>query len=142
MDPLFAAAIFVLGLMFGSFLNVCIYRLPRELSVVAPRSACPQCHQLIAFYDNIPVLSWLILAAVTLVSWWIGAGHGSGPLRADAAVTTGVLLIAALKIRIIMREFMEVRHAPAWLRRLTDAWIGVVLTSLLGIYFLGVGVRA
>jgi len=60
-DPLFAAAIFVLGLMFGSFLNVCIYRLPRELSVVAPRSACPQCHQFIAFYDNIPVLSWLIL---------------------------------------------------------------------------------
>jgi leader peptidase (prepilin peptidase) / N-methyltransferase len=60
-DPVIAAAIFVLGLAFGSFLNVCIYRLPRELSVVAPRSACPKCKRPIAFYDNIPVLSWLIL---------------------------------------------------------------------------------
>ncbi len=61
MDPLFASAIFVFGLAFGSFLNVCIYRLPRGLSVVAPRSACPQCQHPIAFYDNLPVLSWLIL---------------------------------------------------------------------------------
>jgi len=60
-DPLFASAIFVFGLAFGSFLNVCIYRLPRGLSVVAPRSACPQCQHPIAFYDNLPVLSWLIL---------------------------------------------------------------------------------
>jgi leader peptidase (prepilin peptidase) / N-methyltransferase len=60
-DPLFASAIFVLGLAFGSFLNVCIYRMPRGLSVVTPRSACPGCKQPIASYDNIPVLSWLIL---------------------------------------------------------------------------------
>ena len=61
MDPVFAAAIFVLGLAFGSFLNVCIYRLPLEISVVTPRSACPKCKQGIALYDNMPVLSWLIL---------------------------------------------------------------------------------
>jgi leader peptidase (prepilin peptidase) / N-methyltransferase len=60
-DPVLASAIFLFGLAFGSFLNVCIYRLPRELSVVAPRSACPKCKQPIAFYDNLPVLSWLIL---------------------------------------------------------------------------------
>ncbi len=53
--------IFALGLAFGSFLNVCIYRLPLGLSVVRPGSACPQCMKPIAFYDNIPALSWLIL---------------------------------------------------------------------------------
>ena len=61
MDPFFATAVFLFGLAFGSFLNVCIYRLPLGLSVVKPRSACPKCSQPIAFYDNLPVLSWLIL---------------------------------------------------------------------------------
>jgi leader peptidase (prepilin peptidase) / N-methyltransferase len=60
-DLFVALAIFLFGLAFGSFLNVCIYRLPLGLSVVAPRSACPECQHPIAFYDNLPVLSWLIL---------------------------------------------------------------------------------
>ncbi|HWE48471.1 MAG TPA: prepilin peptidase [Bryobacteraceae bacterium] len=49
------------GLLIGSFLNVCIHRWPRDLSVVQPRSACPECHAQIAAYDNIPVLSYLLL---------------------------------------------------------------------------------
>jgi leader peptidase (prepilin peptidase)/N-methyltransferase len=60
-DPFQASSIFLLGLVFGSFLNVCIYRLPLDLSVVTPRSACPRCKRLIAFYDNLPVVSWLVL---------------------------------------------------------------------------------
>ncbi len=52
---------FIMGLAFGSFLNVCIYRLPLGLSTVTPRSSCPKCKHLIAFYDNVPILSWLIL---------------------------------------------------------------------------------
>jgi len=60
-DPFIAIAIVVLGLAFGSFLNVCIYRLPQGLSVVRPGSACPACKRSIAFYDNIPVVSWLLL---------------------------------------------------------------------------------
>src|SRR5208283_4590094 len=55
------SSIFLFGLIFGSFLNVCIYRLPLGLSVVAPRSACTACKRPIAFYDNLPVLSWVLL---------------------------------------------------------------------------------
>lgn len=53
--------IFVLGAAIGSFLNVVIHRVPRELSVVFPNSACPKCDSAIKAYDNIPILSWLIL---------------------------------------------------------------------------------
>ncbi len=61
MDTAYALAIFFLGLAFGSFLNVCIYRLPLGQSTVKPRSACPACKHPIAFYDNLPVVSWLLL---------------------------------------------------------------------------------
>ena len=50
-----------LGLCFGSFLNVCILRLPRDQSLLKPRSRCPHCKQPIAWRDNIPVFSWLRL---------------------------------------------------------------------------------
>jgi leader peptidase (prepilin peptidase) / N-methyltransferase len=60
-ESFFAVAAFAFGLCWGSFLNVCIYRLPRGKSVVAPRSACPYCGDMIPLYHNVPVLSWLIL---------------------------------------------------------------------------------
>lgn len=55
--------IFSMGCCVGSFLNVVIYRLPREKSLVFPGSACPACGKSIRFYDNIPLISWLSLGA-------------------------------------------------------------------------------
>ncbi|MBP1621396.1 MAG: pilD, partial [Acidobacteria bacterium] len=49
------------GLVIGSFLNVVIHRLPREQSLLRPRSSCPACGAVIAWYDNVPVLSYLVL---------------------------------------------------------------------------------
>jgi leader peptidase (prepilin peptidase)/N-methyltransferase len=61
--PLWVARAFVIwfGLIWGSFLNVVIYRVPREMSVVRPASHCPGCEKPIRGYDNIPVLSYVIL---------------------------------------------------------------------------------
>jgi leader peptidase (prepilin peptidase)/N-methyltransferase len=52
---------FIFGVCIGSFLNVCIFRLPAGKSIVHPPSSCPGCNAAIRFYDNIPVLSWFIL---------------------------------------------------------------------------------
>jgi len=59
--PVAIVIVAVLGAMIGSFLNVVIHRLPREQSIVFPKSACPDCGAAIHFYDNIPILSFLIL---------------------------------------------------------------------------------
>lgn len=56
-----AIFVFLFGLLLGSFANVCIYRLPKEKSVIRPRSYCPNCNKTIAWFDNIPVLSFITL---------------------------------------------------------------------------------
>lgn len=61
MLTLLIGSCFLFGLAIGSFLNVVIYRVPRHLSIVTPRSACPKCATPIRERDNIPVLSWIIL---------------------------------------------------------------------------------
>ena len=58
----FELAAFLLGLLLGSFLNVCISRMPAGKSIVTPRSHCPQCLEPIRWYDNVPLLSWILLA--------------------------------------------------------------------------------
>lgn len=61
MDRLLECVLFLSGAIFGSFLNVCISRIPRDESIVRPPSHCPQCHAEIRWYDNIPLISWLML---------------------------------------------------------------------------------
>lgn len=67
-DPLLPAVAtiplaFVLGGLIGSFLNVVVWRVPQGLSIVRPGSACPSCGHEIAWYDNIPIVSWIVLRA-------------------------------------------------------------------------------
>lgn len=83
---------------------------------------------------------WLILASLTLTYLWIDQS-ANGSLRSSAIVTSSVIVIALVKVRIIFREFMEVRQAPVLLCRLTDAWVALIAVALLGSYFIGTAIR-
>lgn len=61
MAILYNIIVILFGLVIGSFLNVCIHRIPKKLSIILPASYCPKCKGQIRFYDNIPVLSYIIL---------------------------------------------------------------------------------
>ena len=79
-------------------------------------------------------LTWLFLCAITLVSWWIGAHQGSS--EAGIAVFAVIIVIAVIKVRVIFWEFMEVRTAPVRLQRMADAWLGLVIASLIIAYLI------
>ena len=81
-------------------------------------------------------LVWLGLSAITFASWWIGTRYDHGAFKPDTVVFLSVIAIAAVKVRVIFREFMDVRHAPARLKLLTDAWLGLTgVTALIAAYF-------
>lgn len=88
------------------------------------------------------LIAWSALSLITLgylaIDYSVDRG---GTLRASAVVTTAAIVIALVKVRIIFREFMEVRHAPALLTRITDIWVAVIGVSLLGSYFIGIAIR-
>lgn len=111
-DPLLLTALAALfGAIVGSFLNVCIVRLPAEQSVVHPPSRCPKCGQGIVWYDNIPMVSWLLLRGrcrgcaepisplyplVELANaaiWALAAWHFGASLEALRAAVFGTLLL-------------------------------------------------
>ncbi len=115
MSTTFALLVFFVGASVGSFLNVCILRWPAEESVVRPRSRCPRCGNALAWYDNVPVISWLVLrakcrscslpisalypsveAATGLI--WIAAAWYAGPtlLALRLAVFASILLGIAI----------------------------------------------
>ncbi len=83
---------------------------------------------------------WIVLAAFTLSYLWIDHSL-SGSLTSSALVTSSVIVIALIKVRIIFREFMEVRQAPVLLCRLTDGWVVLIGAALLASYFIGTAIR-
>jgi hypothetical protein len=81
---------------------------------------------------------WLVLVAISLAYLWIdhAASHEGLP-TASTVVTVVAICFALIKVRIIMREFMEVRSAPRFLLRITDFWVLLMGVAMLGVYFAG-----
>lgn len=135
------------GLLIGSFLNVCIYRWPRDLSVVKPRSHCIACEKTIAWYDNIPVVSFVVLrgrcrycrarisyrypvvelATGLLFFYWVYA-HGPSALALKMCVFSALLvglIFSDLEERILPDEMtlggVLAGLAFAWFVRVDDS---------------------
>jgi hypothetical protein len=83
------------------------------------------------------VVVWLALSAITIAQLGVASLEGRAARASNAAVAASAIVIALIKVRLIVREFMEVRHAPVLLRRLTDLWIVSTGAILLGCYFVG-----
>ena len=90
MRMIFLAYATLVGACVGSFLNVCITRWPEGLSVVRPRSRCPRCERPIAWYDNLPVVSWLVLRGKCR-----GCGLPISPLYPSIELLTALIWLAA-----------------------------------------------
>ncbi|MEJ0089641.1 MAG: prepilin peptidase [Limisphaerales bacterium] len=118
---------FALGCMVGSFLNVCIYRMPLELSVVSPPSHCPHCKYAIPFYLNIPLVTWLVLrgrckncgapispryfvvellTGVAFLGCWLAFGNPGHPLSTLAISLVYAVFLAGL----ICATFIDFEH--------------------------------
>ena len=92
----------VYGLVFGSFLNVCISRLPRGESIVRPRSHCPCCNHAIRWYDNIPLLSYAVLRARCRDCHAV-----ISPLYPTVEALTAVVLVLTFKVYGLGPEFIK-----------------------------------
>jgi leader peptidase (prepilin peptidase)/N-methyltransferase len=85
-----AGIFFLFGMVIGSFLNVCITRIPEDVSIISPGSRCPKCGTAIKFYDNVPVFAWI----------WLGGkcracGAPISPMYPLVELATGLLFVAA-----------------------------------------------
>ncbi|MBH0122487.1 cytochrome C oxidase subunit IV family protein [Rhodococcus sp. CX] len=81
-------------------------------------------------------VTWLVLTAVTIASWWLAPDHSPTAVGASAPITVLVLALAAVKCRLIIRTFMEVRGAPRWLQWATDGWLVTLIATVLVLYLI------
>jgi leader peptidase (prepilin peptidase)/N-methyltransferase len=114
---------FVLGILFGSFANVCIYRLPAGLSIVTPRSRCGQCSTPIRWYDNLPIASWVLLRGRCRTC---GAGFSPRYLLVEAAC--GMLFVAVYYLAVDL--YLIEQPAPVRLARF-GIWAAFVVVLVI-----------
>lgn len=86
--------------------------------------------------DRAVTRTWLVLVAITVGSWWLAPAQYSEALRASVPVTALVLALTLVKSRLIIRQFMEVRTAPGWLKLATDGWLVVLFGAIFTIYLI------
>ncbi len=115
----------IFGLLIGSFLNVCIYRLPRDLSVVRPRSFCPLCESPISWYDNIPLFSYFALggkcrSCKARIGWRYPVVEALTGLMFFAAVWSAGWSLQALKLGIFSAILIELIFSDLEERILPD----------------------
>lgn len=139
----------LVGACLGSFLNVCITRWPENLSVVRPRSRCPRCDKGIAWYDNIPVVSWLVLRGKCR-----GCGLPISPLYPSVELFVALIWLAIawrfgasfFALRLAVFATLLVGVAVTDLRTYTipdgftiTGFVFVLLTASIGMFFGGEG---
>ncbi len=158
---LFVLVGFLLGLLFGSFLNVCIARLPAHASILRPRSHCVVCGHTVRWYDNLPILSWLVLRArcrdcKARVSWrypavelatgfWFALAANrlygldpaklsrlGGPATVEYLGVVGFAILGFLLIGLMVMDWQTQRLPDAF--TLTGIGIGVLLVCVQAIF--------
>jgi hypothetical protein len=91
-----------------------------------------------SFLRSRQFVAWLVLVAITAIYLWADhTAEEDGIAVASVSVTVSAILLGLLKFRIVMREFMDVRHAPEPLRRLTDILVVVIGVALFATYLIG-----
>ena len=144
---------FVVGLLFGSFLNVCIARVPAGESVVKPGSRCPECRSAIRWFDNVPLVSWLVLRArcrdcgrgipwrypaveLAVGLWFLLVLRGwvqeSGATPAEYIGLFGLLVLGFLLIGLMVMDWRTLRLPDEF--TLGGAAIGMFLVCLQAIF--------
>lgn len=114
MTTLFIIFSFLFGIVIGSFLNVCITRIPEDISIVTPGSRCPKCQTPIKPYDNVPVFSWLLLRGKCRA-----CGTAISPMYPLVELATGLLFVAC---------FLEFGMTEATVKWLFFTCLIIVLT--------------
>ena len=82
---------------------------------------------------------WLLLMLATGLSWWLGLDHGMPSDQSSdyRYISIGLIIIAFIKVRIVIRYFMEVRQAPLALKLVCDAWVVLVCGTIIYLYWFG-----
>ncbi len=117
--------ILVLGLCLGSFLNVCIARMPEDRSIVSPPSHCPRCAAKIRWYDNIPIVSWLLLRARCRK-----CGHSISATYPLVEFCTGLLLLLLWRRLLPGPTYMDLPHLALFSYYLVFVCMLVALTFI------------